>query len=164
MQYNDVTLSVMWRLKSPATRRCSQLVVYANIKENVSPHYRPLVREAVDSPHKGPVTQKAFPLCDVIMVFTSLWWQEGWFQSAQGSWWTRQDCSCNVTKITLWDIDVGFNSIKDRTVPPVCYSSHIHHNHIIQLATFNYHLAWPCTIRWFGRGVVNVNYSALGLV
>ena len=55
-----------WRLKSPASRLFAQPFVQAQIKENIKvPCHWPLW--GVDSPNKGPVTRKMFPLDDVIM-------------------------------------------------------------------------------------------------
>ena len=62
-----------WRLKSPATRRFIQIFVEASIKENIKIHFTGLFLEGirrwpVDSPHKGPVTQKALCHSDIVRV------------------------------------------------------------------------------------------------
>ena len=61
-----------WRLKWSASRVFAQPIVLAQIEENIKvPHHwafvRGIHRWPVDSPHKGPVTQKMFPFDDVIM-------------------------------------------------------------------------------------------------
>ena len=48
-----------WHLKSPASRLFTQVLIQAQIKENI--------RWPVNSPHKGPVMWKMFPFDDVIM-------------------------------------------------------------------------------------------------
>ena len=62
-----------WRLKSPAIRWFIQQKCYVfswHQRKHLSPRYQPFVRGihrwSVDSPHKGPVTRKAFPLRDVM--------------------------------------------------------------------------------------------------
>ena len=61
---SDVTWA-SWLLKSLATKMFFQQLVQAYGKENVEGHYWPFVRgihqSLVDSPHKGPVIQKALP-------------------------------------------------------------------------------------------------------
>ena len=57
-----------WRLKSPASLLFIQPFIQAQIKENIrAPRHWP-----VNSPHKGPVTQKMLPFHDVIMYFQTM--------------------------------------------------------------------------------------------
>ena len=61
-----MSLWVQWRLKSPASRLFAQPFVEEQIKETsklcITRH-----QWLVDSPLKGPVTQKIFPFDDIIM-------------------------------------------------------------------------------------------------
>ena len=54
------------RLKSPASWLFTQPFVQAQIKENIKAP-RHWLLSTVNSPHKGPVTRKMFPVDDVIM-------------------------------------------------------------------------------------------------
>ena len=64
------------RLESPASQLFARLFIQAQIKENIkAPRYWPLCREftgdwsnSLLSLHKRPVTQKMFPLDDVIVI------------------------------------------------------------------------------------------------
>ena len=73
---NRITVTSLWtrwRLKSPASRLFAQSFVQvqmnAIIKVPRQWHLGGIHRWPVDSPHKGPVTQKMFPFNDVIMVW-----------------------------------------------------------------------------------------------
>ena len=66
------SLWASWRLKSPASRLCTQPFVQAQIKANIKvPRHwsvRGAHRRPVNSPHKGPVTRKMFSFDDIIMM------------------------------------------------------------------------------------------------
>ena len=66
------SLWVQWHLKSPASGLFTQPFIQAQIKENIKLRVTGLCAGnspwPVNSPHKGPVTQKMFPFDDVIMV------------------------------------------------------------------------------------------------
>ena len=66
-----MSLWVRWHLKSPASRLFAQPFVEEQIKETsklcITRHQWP-----VDSPHKGPVTQKIFQFDDIIMSICRL--------------------------------------------------------------------------------------------
>ena len=62
-----------WLFRSPATQLFIQQFGVTSKKHNIKgPHCWPLVkgihRCPVDSPHKGPIMQKAFPFHDIIMA------------------------------------------------------------------------------------------------
>ena len=66
--YSDVTWS-SWYLKTPATELFVEQLVQGNIKRNIKDHWtfvRGILQWLVDSPHKGPVTQTAFPCHDIL--------------------------------------------------------------------------------------------------
>ena len=66
-----ITMTLWWHLKSPASPLFAQLLVQAQIKENIKAprHWLFCVESTGDRwiPHKRPVTRKMFSLDDVIM-------------------------------------------------------------------------------------------------
>ena len=74
LRFITVTIWARLRLRSPASRLFNQLIIQAEIKENIKSSaskafVRGIHRWSVNSPHKGPVTRKLFPFDDVIMLF-----------------------------------------------------------------------------------------------
>ena len=65
---------MQWYLKSTVSWLFTQLFVQAQIKKPPKLHFTSLYEgnPLVDSPHKGPVTQKMFPYDDIIMY--GLFW------------------------------------------------------------------------------------------
>ena len=73
---NDVCITMAsywarWRLKSPASPLFAQPFIQAQIKENIKLRITGLCEgnSPVNSPQKGPVTRKMFPLDDVSMGY-----------------------------------------------------------------------------------------------
>ena len=71
--YSDVIMCAM-ASQITSVSIVTQLFVQVQIKENIKaprhwPLWRGINRWPVNSPHKGPVTRKMFPLNDVIMIF-----------------------------------------------------------------------------------------------
>ena len=62
-----------WRLKSPASRLLTHPFIQEQYKENMKVprhwHLGGEFTDAVNSPHKEPVTRKMFPFDDVIMGY-----------------------------------------------------------------------------------------------
>ena len=114
--YNDVILSAM------APQITSLTIVYSTVysrrrwKKHQSSSslafVRGIHRWPVNSPHKGPVTRKMFPLDDVIMVFISDTLSVDWLLAA----WSMQalmSCLCSIKRLSIGIRHIGLPSIDD---------------------------------------------------
>ena len=106
-----------WCLKSTAAQMFVEQVVQT-IKGNIkAPSYWPFVRGIhqwmVDSPHKGPVTQKVFPLYDAVLhIFQTIdrtSCPDGEKSMGYGSWFSipkqRSDRTCVLERVVTIGLD-----------------------------------------------------------
>ena len=71
-----------WRLNSSTSRLFTQLLIQAQMKENIM---RGIHRWPGNSPHKWPVTRRKFPFDDVFMMMTFLHLVNFYFNSRSAS-------------------------------------------------------------------------------
>ena len=111
--YNDVIMSVMASLITSLTIVCLTIYLSGDQRKHqssASPAFvRGIHRWLMNSPHKGPVTQKMSPLYDVIMLDVIIRWRSYcrrfYFFSINnyvGLKQTRASCRCTISFLCQW--------------------------------------------------------------
>ena len=127
--------------QSPASRLFAYLFVHTEIKESIkAPHHwtlKGIYRWPVDSPHKGPLTQKVFPFDDVIMK-------------------NGLPCRSQIVNQpskngpTVWFDDRSMGNISPFQMIEIIHNHHM--PHVVSHAVLNYIHNLICRSKWISLG------------